>query len=194
MRQHVFQGPDSVAAGEKAEAVSTATKLIVDFFSDSQKRLESGLWVDAHKADGQLIDAFRQLTAGKAIIDAFVSLGMAKSLSENADLRDLLFGENTAKGKTRLLDLIGVEMVASHGGSMLEVARDAEWLDGPAKRLDALFKSLPESPEPHPLIETTMDRLNLLRRMLESARPAKSLSQAAKDLKTKVQALSQQPG
>ncbi len=50
---------------------------------------------------------------------------------------------------------------------------------------------MPDSSELQPLIEATMERLALLKKMHESAQPKKTLSQAARELKKTVQALDQ---
>jgi hypothetical protein len=69
------------------------------------------------------------------------------------------------------------------------VARDPDWLDRPADRLEARFKALTDSAEPQPLIESTMERLDLLERMHKDAQPEMPLAEAARDLKRQIQAL-----
>src|SRR5262249_9616209 len=99
--------------------------------------------------------------------------------------------EKMTKGQTRLLDGSLLEAIAAKDVTLLEVTRDAEWLDGPAKKLDLYFKGMPDFNEPQPLIEATMKRLGLLTEMHEAAQPKQSLSQAARELKKTVQSLGQ---
>jgi hypothetical protein len=188
MRDRVFKGIDRIPAA----SVQAASQLVEDHFKAHREALERELWAGVKGGDDRLVDAVRQLTAGKAMLDAFVSLGKVKSLADKAELRDLLSGEKMTKGQTRLLDGSMLEAIATKGGTLLEATRDAEWLDGPATKLKAYFKGMPDSDEPQPLIEATMARLMLLKKMHEPAQPEQqTLLQAARHLKKTVQALGQ---
>ena len=192
MLERVFQ---SKLTPNPAPAVQAAAQTIEARFKADRRELERELWagVDSGR-DRRLVEAMRQLTAAKAMLEAFVSLGMAKSLSDKRELRDLLTSENTAKGQTCLVDWSLLKLIpkdAKADGTLLEVTRDPEWLDGPRKKLDAYFRGMPDASEPQPLIEATMERLKWLRKMHEPQARQPSLEQAGLELRKSVQALGQ---
>jgi hypothetical protein len=190
MSARVFQGQSP--AGVPPQTVTVASKLVEDHFQGLRNRLEKTLWAEVQGEDGRLVDAVRQITAAKAMLDAFVSLGMAHSLEEDSELRAVLSGNAWEKGRTRLLDGPAFEDAAARGVTLLEMARDSEWLDGPAKQLARRLQTISTTPEPHPLIEATLERLELLKLMHDSGHPKMALSMAARELTQAVRALAVQ--
>lgn len=195
-REQAFQSFDRKSI--PCDSLNAAAHAVESHFKFHREALERELRESIEKgSDGDLVDALRQLTAAKAMVDAFVTLGMAKSLTEKAELRDLLSGDIMPKdkkittGQTRVLDRNAIEEILAEGGSLLEVARDPAWLDGPAKKLKAYFKTMPDSSEPQPLIETTMQRLAILKKLHESASKW-TLPEAARKLRKSVRVLGQQ--
>jgi hypothetical protein len=174
--------PNSIPAA----TVQAASELVSAYFNLHQVNLEKTLWAGIRGSDARLVDAMRQLTAAKAILDAFVSLGLSRSLAGDSELQALFSGSALEKGKTRLLDQAVIEAIAAKGGSLLAVTRDPEWLDLPASNLRKRFEKLSTSDEPQALIETAMDRLTLLENMHQAAQPAMPLPDAARELKRKV--------
>ena len=201
MRERAFKGENNnlIRRNYLDATVNAAAQAVDAYFKSKRDRLEQELRVGVKGSDGDLSRAMTQLTAAKAILDAFVSLGMAKSLTENAKLdgmnqglHDLLAGARMDKGQTRLLDRHMIEAITAKGRTLPEITRDKGWLDSPANKLEEYFKKMPDSPEPQPLIESTMERLMLLKKMHESAQPKGKLPKAARELKRSVKNLRQQ--
>jgi hypothetical protein len=209
------------------DSVNAVAQAVEMYFRKHREALERGLLQTIWDgSDSELVDSMRQLTAAKAMLEAFVSLGMPDSLGENQNLRDLLFSESMEKGKTRLLDQSMIETIAANGElpsvaavvhgllispagygtiiaasnvypgrtakreALLEIIRDEAWIANPISKLEVYFNNMPDSRQSQPLIESTIKRLELLKKLHESAQPKPTLSQVALELRESVRARS----
>lgn len=185
MRKKVLAGvkpSDNVPA-----TVAVAAKLVEDHFAAHRKQLERELIAELKGADGVLTAALRELTAAKAMLDAFVSLGLPTTLAEDEQFRSLFVSNSVTKGETRLLDEGAMEYIIHDNVSLLDVMRDPEWINGPLAKAEAFFSNLKPSKQTHPLVESTMQRLTSLKAIHHAGQPPVSLHEAARSLKKDVQ-------
>jgi hypothetical protein len=196
MAKRVFAKKDDLPERIRKEAVDEAVKRIDKLFSRHREILEAQLYLELQQGDGDLIDASRRLATAKLLVRTYLSLALPQSAA-GPELQELLDGtprekdKAAEKGKTGLLDLGGIQAIQSEKVGLLDVARDAEWMDRPIEKLSAAVRDKLGHPEPQPLIEQMIKRMEALKRVQEASRPSMARDEALRELQRQVRLLKQ---
>jgi hypothetical protein len=164
---------DQVGPSDRAQRLALVRQRVEEYLGHHRDQLEREL-----RSDPMILEALDQVTAAKRLLRAFLSLGWSRSLTENKELLQLLDGPDGLPDGPALLAQDSLDRVVLEGGTEKTLAR-----------MDRLLQALPASKEPLPLVETTMQRLQMLQQWQKLSAPERPLPDVVQTLKETVQHL-----
>lgn len=168
LRDRFIPTASELTSNDELEKALVATNADLD--NALRNQLNQIILNDLNKASS-LQRAARELSGAKMLLDAFISLGLSRSLERNDLLRSLLFGSQRVLEETAIKELYQDALLAANKDPHLQIKVDISGLlDQRAEALRAELRKILDDidqkkfAEGYRLIDTTLMRIEIMKK------------------------------